>query len=257
MQKKTNLIWDLSGTLFKPSHQGLTQEELADYSFVFLMWAGKKDRSRLDEIAFKVLSLLGEQPTNSSQEIIRVHTGAPLPKIVCDYLAGNIHSAEALTTTLAFFDAWAPQHLCPEDEQQVRRMLETFFNPRALVTCMKPIKKMVELMMRSAQKNTHYILSNWDRDSFSPFYSAYKDTELAHFTRDQIVISADTGFVKPQRGIYEWILSHKHLDPSSCFFIDDQEENVKAATSVGINAFQVKLQDLEPLTETLKERGLL
>ncbi len=122
---------------------------------------------------------------------------------------------------------------------------------------MKPITETIELMKRTAQNNTHYILSNWDHDSFIPFYAAYKSSALAPFNRDHIVISADTGYLKPQRAIFEWFLSHKQLDPASCLFLDDQEENIEAALALGIKALHIRLHDLEPVIAYLTKEGLL
>ncbi len=251
-----NIIWDLSGTLFRPESTGMTPQEIADYSFVFLMWSGKKKRSRLDEICFQVLDQLGQQ-TGPKDQIIRLHTGKPLPGILCSYLAGTIHSEEALQKTLDFYTTWAPQHLSQEDQQQVQRMLETLFNPQSLVTCMKPIEVAVNLMERTAQKNTLHILSNWDHDSFIPLYKKYKETILAPFDKKNIVISANTGYVKPQTGIYEYLLANNNLNPEECLFIDDQEENVNRAQELHIAAWQFQENHVNDLEEYLKQMYLV
>ncbi len=190
-----------------PSKEGMSPTELADYSFLFLMWSGKKEATRLDIIAFQVLTLLNKH-LQPSQAVSYTHTGAILPEIVRLNLAGIMSSREALTITLEFFNIWAPQNLSANDAQQVRRMLEIFFNPNSLARCMKPLQHVVDLLMRYAQKNIpHYILSNWDKDSFGPFYQIYKDSVLSSFPQDHIVISADTGYVKPDRKIY-YLASH-------------------------------------------------
>ena len=81
MSPKEHLIWDLSGTLFMPSKEGLSPTELADYSLLFLIWSGKKEATHLDTIAFQVLTLLNEQ-LESPQEVSYIHTGAVLPEII-------------------------------------------------------------------------------------------------------------------------------------------------------------------------------
>jgi len=254
---KEHLIWDLSGTLFMPSKEGMSPTELADYSFLFLMWSGKKEATHLDTIAFQVLTLLNKH-LKPSQEVSYIHTGAILPEIVRLNLAGMMSCQEALTITLEFFSTWAPQNLSKNDAQQVRIMLEIFFNPNSLARCMKPLQRVVDLLLRSAEKKIpHYILSNWDKDSFAPFYHIYKDSVLASFSQDHIVISADTGYVKPDRNIYSWFLTHKHLDPGSCLFLDDQLENIEAAASVGIEGLHIQRDRLELVTEGLQRRGLI
>ncbi len=253
-----NVIWDLSGTLFRPQSQGMSQDEIADYSFVFLMWSGKKEPSRLDTIAYKMLGFMGEQTNTDPTQIIKDHTGKPVPEIICSYLAGSLDSGRAWQQTLSFFDSWAPEHLDHNDQALVKRMLQIFFDPHALAYCMKPIEPAVELLQKTAEHNDNlYVLSNWDKDSFGPFYHKYKDSVLSVFKRNHIVISADTGYVKPQRGIYQWLVSHKHLDPSTCFFIDDQEENIKAAQDYGLHGIQFKEDRIDALNDALKKRGLI
>lgn len=255
---KKHLIWDLSGTLFKPSPQGMSPSELANYSFLFLMWSGKKEASRLDRIAFQVLEMLNEKFPANAHPSAYTHTGEPLPEIIRLYLAGTLRSEEALKITLDFFDTWAADALSSDDAQQVRTMLEILFNPTSLVRCMKPISAVVELMSRSVDKKiSHSILSNWDHDSFVPFYAAFQNSVLAPFARDAIVISADTGFVKPQPQIFEWLITHKHLNPQDCLFIDDQKENVAAAVAVGIEALHITISDLEPVKKTLESHNFI
>ena len=251
-----NVIWDLSGTLFRPQTIGMSQQEIANYSFVFLMWSGKKKRSKLDDICFQVLDQLGEQ-TGPKDQIIRLHTGKPLPGILCSYLAGTIDSHEALARTMELYSTWAPEHLSPEDQEQVQRMLETFFSPQSLVTCMKPVEVAVNLMQRTANKSPLYILSNWDNDSFIPFYVKYGRTILEPIEKKHIVISANTGYVKPQTGIYEYLLATHKLNPNECLFIDDQEENVNAAQELDIPAWQFQENHANDLEEYLKQMYLV
>ena len=251
-----SVIWDLSGTLFRPQTTGMSEQEIADYSFVFLMWSGKKKRSPLDEYCFALFDQLGQQ-AGPKDQIIRLHTGKPLPGILCSYLAGTTHSAQALEQTLELFETWAPQHITPEDQEQVKRMLTTFFDPRSLVTCMKPIQHAVDLMHRTAQKSPLYILSNWDHDSFIPFYARYGATLLEPIEKKHIVISANTGYVKPQTGIYEYLIATHNLTPTECLFIDDQEENITAAEEFGIRAWQFQANHPQDLEEYLKQLYLV
>ena len=251
-----NVIWDLSGTLFKPQAKNMTPQELADYSFMLLMWSGKKEASPLDKVCFHVLEQLGEQ-TSPKDQIIRLHTGKPLPGILCSYLAGTIHSSEALEKILGFFTTWAPKNLSKEKQDLVQRMLETFFNPQALATRMRPIETAVNLMHQTANKSPLYILSNWDNDSFIPFYAKYGHTTLEPIDKKHIVISANTGYVKPQTGIYKYLLDTYNLKPTECLFIDDQEENINAAQELGIAGWQFQEHRAQDLEEYLKQLYLI
>ena len=59
---------------------------------------------------------------------------------------------------------------------------------------------------------------------------------LSHF--DGCVFSADVGFIKPAKEIFEHLCKTYALDPSECVFIDDLAANVAAAKSYGIEALQ-------------------
>ena len=52
------------------------------------------------------------------------------------------------------------------------------------------------------------------------------------------VFSCDVKFIKPDRRIYECIAEKYALVPSECVFIDDIEENIKAARDFGFHAIQ-------------------
>lgn len=257
MSNKTNLIWDLSGTLFRPSSEGLSGDELDQYSFIFLMWSGKKEVSQLDALALQVLSLL-DKKLNATKPISYTHTGTPLPEIIRLNLAGLISSQEAWQTVEEFFNSWAPDNLSQEDAPKIAIMLRLFFNPLSLTRCMKPIPYTTDLLLKTIQKGTpHYILSNWDRDSFEPFYATWKDTILQPFIPSNIIISAQTGYVKPQKEIYAWFLTHTGLTPESCFFIDDQKENIAAAASVGIEGFHITPENIQEAQEIVQQHGLI
>lgn len=55
-------------------------------------------------------------------------------------------------------------------------------------------------------------------------------------TFDQIVISAEEGVMKPDPEIYRRTLTRLDVAPHEAIFVDDFEENVKAARALGIHA---------------------
>ncbi|MGI6578835.1 MAG: HAD family hydrolase [Saccharofermentanales bacterium] len=77
-----------------------------------------------------------------------------------------------------------------------------------------------------------YLLSNassrqheyWDRISASEYF-------------DGTVISADVKMVKPDPKIFEHLCEKFSLLPAECFFIDDLEQHVIAAESIGIEGY--------------------
>lgn len=76
-----------------------------------------------------------------------------------------------------------------------------------------------------------YILSNYGT---TPYKYA---REHFSFLReaDGIVISSQVKMIKPEPGIYRYLLDTWHLVPEETVFLDDRRENIEAAESFGIN----------------------
>jgi putative hydrolase of the HAD superfamily len=53
---------------------------------------------------------------------------------------------------------------------------------------------------------------------------------------DEIVISAEVGLVKPSREIFEFALDKMQLQPKEAIFIDDRQQNITVANSLGIQS---------------------
>lgn len=251
-----NILWDLSGTLFKPCARDLTEQEREDYSFVFYMWSGTDHLTPLDAQVLALLYQYGHQ-IGSEDQIVRLHTGDPVPLIIVEFLAGRLSSSQAADTALEGVENWGRKNkVSVQDLEQIKRKLRTFFDPRSYLTCMKPVTEGVELLELTASHQL-YILSNWDTDSFKLLYEKYESTVFSYFKKGRIVISGDAGYVKPQAGIYDYFLDKYRSDPHSCFFIDDQPENLAAAKAYGIEGIQFSPQSLRAIEATLKERGIL
>lgn len=81
-----------------------------------------------------------------------------------------------------------------------------------------------------------YLLSNYSGRNYRYARERFKFMEYV----DGGVISYETGYIKPERGIYEALIKKYGIDRKETLFIDDLEENVLAAKSFGINAVHFK-----------------
>jgi HAD superfamily hydrolase (TIGR01509 family) len=253
--KKTHLIWDLSGTLLKPSKDGLSEKELNDFSLYFYMWSGKPEPSALDREALSILNRAGTQQRNG-EELILTSSGELVPQIICDFLAGKISAQDALHISMKNFEAWnqtAQESF--KNREQIKRMLACFFLPTTSAQCMKEIAETVALVRKCRDKKNLLILSNWDRESFTLVYKKFAHNLFDHFTSDHIVISGQTGFMKPRKSIYTLFLEKNNLDPADCFFIDDQGENIEAAQMLGIEGLIYTHENLSLIDSTLESYG--
>lgn len=78
--------------------------------------------------------------------------------------------------------------------------------------------------------------------------------KFLHSSFEQTVLSFIEGCVKPGTDIYRIAANHTNCDPGSILFIDDKQENVKAAQSVGFDG--IHFQAFSKLRYELKKRGL-
>ena len=95
-----------------------------------------------------------------------------------------------------------------------------------------------------------YVLSNFSEKIWKDCKDALEFFEYA----DGGIISYKEHFIKPDPSIYKLLLQRYGLNANECVFIDDLEENVKAAEKLGINGiwFQNYEQAREELNNMLK-----
>ena len=181
------------------------------------------------------------------------------PALVCSLLAGLI-SSRCISQSITCVDWFVKESVHCTNARPDSTNLEAFFNPESLSKCMRPIEISEELVARCAhyRSNKLFILSNWDAESFDIFLKTPNAQEvLTYFERKNICISADVGYIKPQPEMYEYFLSLHNLNPKTCFFIDDQEENIAAANTFGIEGMQFKENDSHELIDKLKSLNVI
>ena len=95
-----------------------------------------------------------------------------------------------------------------------------------------------------------YVLSNFSEKIWRECADAL---EFFEYT-DGGIISYKEHLIKPDRAIYQLLLQRYDLNSNECVFIDDLEENIKAARELGINGIVFKNfeQAKEELNNMLK-----
>ncbi|MCL5260249.1 MAG: HAD family phosphatase [Gammaproteobacteria bacterium] len=79
-----------------------------------------------------------------------------------------------------------------------------------------------------------YALTNWSRETFPYAKNKFK---FLHTFLD-IVVSGEEKIIKPNKKIYEILLTRNNLKANESVFIDDNIANIEAAKSLGITAIQ-------------------
>lgn len=93
-----------------------------------------------------------------------------------------------------------------------------------------------------------YVLSNMSRE----FIDYLRERSVYAFF-DGEVISCEEHTVKPERRIYEILLSRYGLDPHNTLFIDDRQANIDAAAEFGIAPFLFDRHDPKESCDKLRK----
>lgn len=80
--------------------------------------------------------------------------------------------------------------------------------------------------------NTNALHIKWIQEHV-PFYEEFK----SQF--NQFYLSHEIQLRKPNHSIYQFVLNTNNLDPQTCLFIDDTEENIIAASELKIHTWHI------------------
>ena len=111
------------------------------------------------------------------------------------------------------------------------------------------VVKLIKELKNSGYKI--YLLSNINDHT----YDSIKEKELFNII-DGYIFSYIEHKVKPYKSIYLSLLDKYKLIPSECLFIDDKEENVKTANTLGILGRNVMPDCIESIKELLEKYNI-
>jgi 2-haloacid dehalogenase len=114
------------------------------------------------------------------------------------------------------------------------------------------IEENVDLLRRLRQRGVPiYAITNFSREKYAEALDRYP------FFRDfeGVIVSGHERLIKPDPAIYRLFLTRYNLEAVDCVFIDDSEENVKGAASVGMHA--IRYADGMDLAAALEKLGIM
>jgi HAD superfamily hydrolase (TIGR01509 family) len=94
-------------------------------------------------------------------------------------------------------------------------------------------------------------LSNWSSEKFAAVRARYAFFQLF----DTILLSGDVKLIKPDPRIFQALLDRIGRSAGECVFIDDSEENITTARSLGFET--IRFESADQLRTVLQQRGLL
>lgn len=95
-----------------------------------------------------------------------------------------------------------------------------------------------------------YLLSNYGKANFK---YARDNFDFFQYV-DGGIISYETGYVKPELGIFEAFVNKYKIKPEEAVFLDDMKGNVEAASEFGFHAIHFK--NIDQAIEELQELGV-
>lgn len=109
----------------------------------------------------------------------------------------------------------------------------------------------VEVLRQLAGKYALYGLTNWSAETF-PY--ALENYDFFKLFEGKIVVSGTEKMIKPDREIFDVLISRYHLKPEESVFIDDNAKNIATAASLGFATVHI-LPDTN-LGEELRKLGV-
>ena len=73
-------------------------------------------------------------------------------------------------------------------------------------------------------------------NAFSPFFTTVLERSGVKDLFEEIVMSSETGYAKPEPEMYRAILEKMNLEPEEVLMIDDNPKNVEGAKNIGMSA---------------------
>ncbi len=240
-QKVHTLIWDLGGVI-----TGVSWARYASciglqtfLSYMAFDW-------RLPHYACKVRSFEVLERVILPGSVSCPHGpclphGVAMPPVMVAYQAGFLSREQILPLVYDATDTLSKESFFSSSYEKtlIIRTIEEMFNPEALIFSNYFFSEGVELIQSLASQTFEdgtrryklYVLSNWEPISFQTLCKAFP---WLFSCFDGIVVSGLVGMMKPSLDLFEYIIKTYGIDKATAIFIDDQEENIKAAQSYGI-----------------------
>ena len=139
---------------------------------------------------------------------------------VWQQLDKGILNSNSAIEYISKYNKLAAEQIC-----DIKLLIDSFYKYLILDNDMK------QLFIESTKKFNVYILSNFQYDSFLKLKDQHSFLNLAKGE----VVSANVKMMKPELGIFHYLLSQEKILPEESIFIDDMKDNVTAAKTLLIN----------------------
>lgn len=231
-EQKKAVIFDLGGVLIDTDTMGMMWHT-GPFKFVQYM-INNKSPEGIEQKLFDFLRLI---ETQNNHQTILDKRGNKLPQIMCDWLTGKQSSSVIYQCVVQKLNENKHLFTNAAERRLVKALARTIFTPKIFARTRKLIKENIKLVTECKKHGYQvFVLSNWDAESFALLQKKY----TSFFKQfDDVVISGDAGYLKPDKKLYKHLMKEHNLHAHDCILLDDQQENIKAAQSLGITGIHV------------------
>ncbi len=102
----------------------------------------------------------------------------------------------------------------------------------------------IEMLLNAREKYRTFLLSNTNnihRIRFEEVFGGFSTNENIHSLFEKVYYSFQMDMRKPEPGIFLAVLNENHLKPAETLLIDDNEENIESARSLGLKTMHVEM----------------
>ncbi len=256
------VIYDLHGVLSKIDNLGVAGE----IGFMDAVFYHLFDATKFSGIEQRLLATLeaigGKQEPHDGHVVCNGHL-KPLPKLMCRWMDGSFDAlAEKPVMMAQLKHLYCTGFFKNSREYRVLRNLITcmFFEPHRLNKHKKPIQEMLAIAKEIQCKGKHrqFLLSNIDKLGFADLLTCKMGHLLKQVIAEKdLIASAHIGYNKPHPNAYLHIVNLHGFRPEECVFLDDQLENVLAASKLGMVGIHVKDKNYKDVRKQLVALGVL
>jgi HAD superfamily hydrolase (TIGR01509 family) len=246
-----NVIFDLGGVLLNTNQRRALSQLGIGRLLHYLITLNNP--TKLHDLLYETLDRIIPLDHNGPQAF--TPDGSQLlPQIMRNWLTGTMTCAQCSEQAEKYINAHPELHSGKAQKNMLQAIVHLTFNPEAIAKIQQPIAEGIAFVKKCKERGLNvYIVSNFDAESYNLIRQAHPEL-LGLFEEKNIFISGKLGLMKPDPDIFEIVLCTAELDPETCVFFDDQQENVTAARTCGINAFQCRSIHGKPDYATLKKQ---
>lgn len=238
IEHKPVIIWDLGDVCLQTNRKKATPiVGLSNSIARFLAYKVLKrgfDPADTQQVMFEFMDFRRGNPPHTAAK----HRNLPLPLDMREIMKGEKTATEMVESVCEDCDLRSDYFVkYHNSNQSAREMVKGALRcllPKNLVKIQEVNPQVLELVRACKQTGNCrlLILSNWDKESCNQLI-ADKPELFENFDLNNIIFSANTGFMKPEPEIYNYVTEKFNLDPADCILIDDQLENIAAAQAAG------------------------